>query len=314
MAAAEITNLMRLVSHLDVSNVCSVLYKSSLWKASTSNTKQMSSWLGFCLYVAAGVILKDVRKDKPNPQSTSNLEFIISAMKAVGKKHVIADHFAAQLELEIGIQGVDGMGMANAMNKLHNKSSSSSLIINAKFCVFPPDFQSFKGEAWPTDSSERSLIDLSQTTIISTATTPIETTQAVPFDSISQRASASFAGADIPSQPNHHLDSGSENIDTEFSWPQTGNTPSSDASMSNATYPVRGLKQELQMDNNGSHGNWIFDPDATRFTMNTLALNVMGENWNEGGELRDNELLNDLLNGMPVSFLFPIFSFCLCIS
>lgn len=293
------------------------LYRSSLWKASTSNTKQMSSWLGFCLYVAAGAILKDVRKDKPNPQSTSNLEFIISAMKAVGKKHVIADHFAAQLELEIGTQGVDGMGMANAMNKLHNtSSSSSSLIINAKFCVFPPGFKPCKGEAWPTDSSERSLIDLTQTTIISTATTPIETTQAVPFDSISQRALASFAGADIPSQPNHHLDSGSENVDAEFSWPQTGNTPSSDSSVSNATYPVRGSKQELQMDNNGSHGNWIFDPDATRFTMNTLALNGMGENRNESGgrELRDNELLNDLLNGVPVSFLFPVFSFCFCIS
>ncbi|KAA8563937.1 hypothetical protein EYC84_011942 [Monilinia fructicola] len=211
---------MRLVSHLDAS--------------------KMSSWIGFCLYVASGVILQDVRKDKPNPQSASNLEFMVAAMKAVGKKHVIAKHFAAQLELEIGTQGIDRLDFANALYKLHNTASSA---------VDDDEFWS----TYPTAA------------------------------------------------PHQQLDSGSETIDTDFSWPPTGNTPSSDSSSSNTAYPFRTTKAPYVTDSNG---NWIFDPNATRFTMDPLALNVTDRDVDNN--LQDNELLNNLLNSAPWDTTFHI--------
>ncbi|KAB8291561.1 hypothetical protein EYC80_006362 [Monilinia laxa] len=266
MAAEEITNLMRLVSHLDAS--------------------KMSSWISFCLYVASGVILQDVRKDKPSPQSASNLEFMVVAMKAVGKKHVIAKHFAAQLELEIGTQGVDRLDFAHALYKLHN--TTSSVVDDDEFCVFP---RTFKRKADPQNNSSRNSIDISQTPVIST-TTPPPTTQQAQVEDMSQPTPASFAGGTYPTAaPHQQPDSGSETIGTDFSWPPTGNTPSSDSSTSNTAYPFRTTKAPYTTDSNG---NWIFDPNATRFTMDPLALHVTDRDVDNN--LQDNELLNNLLN------------------
>lgn len=64
MAAEEIASIMRLISHLDASN--------------------MNSWMGFCLYVASGVFIQDLRGTQKSSQSQTNLEFIVSAMKAIG--------------------------------------------------------------------------------------------------------------------------------------------------------------------------------------------------------------------------------------
>ncbi|QSZ29267.1 hypothetical protein DSL72_003779 [Monilinia vaccinii-corymbosi] len=264
MAAEEITNLMRLVSHLDVS--------------------KMSSWIGFCLYVASGATLQDARKEKPNPQSASNLEFMMSAMKAVGKKHVIAKHFAAQLELEIGKQGVNRMDFANALYKLRNTTSSGDDDVS---CAFP---RTFKRKAGPKDNSSQSSIAISQTPVIPTITPP-QTIQQAQVDSVAQIAPSCFTGASYPSKPHQQLDSGSERIDTDFSWPPTGNIPSSDSSTSNAAYPYGNAKPPFPTDPNE---NWIFDPDATRFTMDPLALNVT--NREADHNLQANELLNGLLN------------------
>lgn len=67
---------------------------------------QMHSWMGFCLYVAAGVFIQDLRSEQKNLQSLTHLEFLISAMKAVGRKHMIAQNFVAQLELDIETSGI----------------------------------------------------------------------------------------------------------------------------------------------------------------------------------------------------------------
>ncbi|KAI9641400.1 hypothetical protein NHQ30_010202 [Ciborinia camelliae] len=271
MAAEEITNLMRLISHFDAF--------------------KMSSWIGFCLYIASGVILQDVRKDKPNPQSTSNLEFMMSAMKAVGKKHAIARHFAAQLELEVETQAVDRLNITSTLYNLHN--SEPPMADDPEFCVFPR----MSKQRVPKNSSCQSSINIRQAPIIPTNTTP-KTTQQAQAEAISQAAPACFATATFPPKPYQPPDSGSETIDTDFSWPPTGNTPSSDSSASNTAYPYRNTKPPFPSDSNG---NWNFDPNATRFTMDhPVALN--GTNIDtDGHHLQDNEMLNDLLNGIPVS-------------
>ncbi|RFU34969.1 hypothetical protein B7463_g1366, partial [Scytalidium lignicola] len=86
MAAEEITNIMRLVTHL--------------------NAVEMPSWLGFCLYVASGVFIQDEVSTHSRPQSKSNVDFLLSAMKAMGKSHVIAQHFLAQLEFDLEASGI----------------------------------------------------------------------------------------------------------------------------------------------------------------------------------------------------------------
>lgn len=66
----------------------------------------MNSWMGFCLYVAAGVFIQDQRSDEVHSQSITNLEFLLAAMKAIGNRHSITNHFTAQLELDIASSGI----------------------------------------------------------------------------------------------------------------------------------------------------------------------------------------------------------------
>lgn len=67
---------------------------------------QMSSWSGFCLYVAAGVFIQDEVTVKSRSQSKNNVDFLLSAMKAMGKNHIITQHFIAQLELDLEASGI----------------------------------------------------------------------------------------------------------------------------------------------------------------------------------------------------------------
>ncbi|KAE9367686.1 hypothetical protein N431DRAFT_444787 [Stipitochalara longipes BDJ] len=86
MAAEEITNIMRLISHMDASS--------------------MSSWMGFCLYVAGGIFIQDLKSERPRSRSSTDLEFLVLAMRAIGTKHSITNHFTAQLELDMNAAGV----------------------------------------------------------------------------------------------------------------------------------------------------------------------------------------------------------------
>lgn len=67
----------------------------------------MQAWTGFCLYIAAGVFVQDQRSGKASLQTKSNLEFLISALKALAKCHMVTGHFATQLELDILSSGIE---------------------------------------------------------------------------------------------------------------------------------------------------------------------------------------------------------------
>ena len=66
----------------------------------------MNSWMVFCLYVAGGVFIQDQRSGEGNPQSKTDLEFILAAMKAIGNRHSITNYFTAQLEIDIESSGI----------------------------------------------------------------------------------------------------------------------------------------------------------------------------------------------------------------
>lgn len=270
MAAEEVANLMRLISHVDIYRI--------------------TSWVGYCLYIASGVFLQDLRKDKPSPQSSSNLEFMMSALKAVGKKHLIARHFAVQLELEIKTRKTDHVKVSNTFPK--SCPSGPSISDDGDLCPFP---RSFNQKA-PRNESSRSSIDISQSRI-TTSNTPPQTTQQPQLETISQATPTGYSATNFSQQLHQQPDSGSETIDTDFSWPLAGNTPSSDSSTSNATYPYRNSKSANLTDSNG---NWIFDPDPTRFTMDPLSLNMSNRERDMENGLPDNEVLNSLINSTNV--------------
>tara|TARA_R110002060_G_scaffold52206_1_gene63142 strand:+ start:1413 stop:2222 length:810 start_codon:yes stop_codon:yes gene_type:complete len=80
----------------------------------------MNSWVGFCLYVAAGVFLKDQKSARPNPQNVVNIEFLQAAMSAIGLKHSITKHFSTQLELDVEAAGLKPPKHAGNVNRIPN--------------------------------------------------------------------------------------------------------------------------------------------------------------------------------------------------
>lgn len=60
----------------------------------------------FCVYVAARVIVQH-QVTRPDDQAVqSSLEFLVSAMRALKKKHPLAASFSAQLELDIAHRAI----------------------------------------------------------------------------------------------------------------------------------------------------------------------------------------------------------------
>src|ERR1700709_625103 len=92
--------------------------------------------MGFCLYVASGVFIQDQRTNENNSQSRTNLEFLLSAMRALGSKHSIVQHFTAQVELDIESSGInkrhspslgaDGNEFQNMIGILPGRSGAST--------------------------------------------------------------------------------------------------------------------------------------------------------------------------------------------
>ncbi|PVH78426.1 hypothetical protein DL98DRAFT_462441 [Cadophora sp. DSE1049] len=86
MAAEEIASIMRLVAYQEAA--------------------EMTAWVGFCLFVAAKVFVKD-HKSAPNHQSRlGNIQLLLQIMKTIGLQQPITNYFAAQLELEIQTAGI----------------------------------------------------------------------------------------------------------------------------------------------------------------------------------------------------------------
>ena len=60
----------------------------------------------FCVYVAARVIVQHQKTLPDDKTPMSSLEFLVSAMRALKRKHPLAGSFSAQLEVEIKQQGM----------------------------------------------------------------------------------------------------------------------------------------------------------------------------------------------------------------
>lgn len=85
-AAAEITTLMRAVSHQDLS--------------------AMNPFISFCTYVAARVFVQYLRNRPKDQQMTSSLQFLLQAMQALRRKNPLTESFLVQLDVDLEAAGI----------------------------------------------------------------------------------------------------------------------------------------------------------------------------------------------------------------
>ncbi|KIW06955.1 hypothetical protein, variant 1 [Verruconis gallopava] len=86
-AAAEIARIMRMLSHLDLSN--------------------MNPFLAFCLYVAARVFIQYLKFRPKDEQMTSSLQFLLAAMHALKRKNPLTESFLVQLDVDLEGMNID---------------------------------------------------------------------------------------------------------------------------------------------------------------------------------------------------------------
>ena len=99
LAADQISNIMKMISHLDLSIVSQ---QQDVGHSVMLNQTQMNPFMAFCVYVAARVFIQYL-KFRPNDSAArSSLQFAFSSLQALKDKNPLAESFIAQLDLDIG--------------------------------------------------------------------------------------------------------------------------------------------------------------------------------------------------------------------
>ncbi|TGO89783.1 hypothetical protein BPOR_0094g00180 [Botrytis porri] len=88
-AANEITSIMQMISHMDLST--------------------MNPFICFCLYVAARVFVKHLNDTPKDSPVSDSLRFLLKAMNALKKKNPLTESFLVQLDVDL-----EAMGMRNS--------------------------------------------------------------------------------------------------------------------------------------------------------------------------------------------------------
>lgn len=87
VAADQITNIMKMISHIDLS--------------------LMNPFLAFCLYVAARVFVQYLKSRKDDQTVMSALNFLLSAMQALKVKNPLTESFLVQLDVDLEGSGLN---------------------------------------------------------------------------------------------------------------------------------------------------------------------------------------------------------------
>ncbi|KAL8815257.1 MAG: hypothetical protein Q9223_005594 [Gallowayella weberi] len=103
LAATEITNIMRLISHLE--------------------SKGMNPFIAFCLYVAARVFIHVLKKSPDEAEIRSSLEFLLAAMQQFRRINPLSESFLIQLGLDLEGTGMDFL----LQNSSHTAISLSTM-------------------------------------------------------------------------------------------------------------------------------------------------------------------------------------------
>lgn len=100
LAASEITSIMRLINHLDISG--------------------MNPFMAFCIYIAARVFVYFLKRSPHEQEVVVSLRFLLNAMNALKRRQPITESFLTQLNLDMQASGLGAL--------LKNPETSSSLL------------------------------------------------------------------------------------------------------------------------------------------------------------------------------------------
>jgi len=102
IAADQITKIMKMISHIDLSTVSS---QRPLTRTPLTNS-QMNPFIAFCLYVAARVFVQYLKSRKDDATVKSSLHFLLSAMQALKSKNPLTESFLVQLDVDLEGSGL----------------------------------------------------------------------------------------------------------------------------------------------------------------------------------------------------------------
>lgn len=66
----------------------------------------MNTWMSFNLYVAAGVLIEGCLSPETGQHSRNSLEFLLTALNAMGSKRAVSKSFLTQLKIDLDTAGI----------------------------------------------------------------------------------------------------------------------------------------------------------------------------------------------------------------
>jgi hypothetical protein len=102
IAADQITNIMKMISHIDLSTVSF----STAFTEDAADDTQMNPFIAFCLYVAARVFVQYLKSRKDDATVKSSLHFLLSAMQVLKTKNPLTESFLVQLDVDLEGSGL----------------------------------------------------------------------------------------------------------------------------------------------------------------------------------------------------------------
>ncbi|GAM88475.1 hypothetical protein ANO11243_065080 [Dothideomycetidae sp. 11243] len=103
-AAAEIASVMRMISHMDLSNV--------------------NCFSSFCLYVAARVFVQYLKSRPTDNNVKASLHFLLTAMQAMRRKNLLTESLLVQLDIDLQGAGLEeSRSLRNRLAKMAGRSS-----------------------------------------------------------------------------------------------------------------------------------------------------------------------------------------------
>ncbi|KAF2211596.1 hypothetical protein CERZMDRAFT_106468 [Cercospora zeae-maydis SCOH1-5] len=105
-AAAEIANVMRQISHLDLA--------------------ALNPFISFCLYVAARVFVQYLKARSRDAQVRASLQFLLSAMHAIKRKNPLTESFLVQLDIDLESARLEDPGQFRAQLQVNKTAPRRS--------------------------------------------------------------------------------------------------------------------------------------------------------------------------------------------
>lgn len=97
----------------------------------------MNSWVAFNLYIATGVLIEGCHSPETWQESRDNLDFLLTALQAIGRKYFVTQAFIAQLKIDLESAGISSPfgDIIVSHTKYHLHSSEADLYIEAERCL-----------------------------------------------------------------------------------------------------------------------------------------------------------------------------------